>query len=266
MVQNTSGIKAVLFDLGDTLWHFPSMPPVEVIRGETMRRVSKLVKSWGYEMSGDRMFLGRDIRFAVEEETSRAFHGDCVDPGYPAICGRVAARHDMELTLEQGADLWEAWNLGGAFLGRKLFPDVKETLAWLLDRGFRLGAVTNRGYSGPRFHAEMTDLGLADLFEITVISCDVGYMKPHPRIFQYTLEAMGIDAPQAVMVGDNLRADVEGPKTLGMLAVWCRPPAGEPVEATEDQPEERGPLLPDCVIDKISDLRSLPLFADMPGE
>ena len=29
----TPRITAVLFDLGDTLWHFPTMPPVEVIRG-----------------------------------------------------------------------------------------------------------------------------------------------------------------------------------------------------------------------------------------
>jgi len=33
-----SDIKAVFFDLGDTLWHLPHMPPAEAIRGETMRR------------------------------------------------------------------------------------------------------------------------------------------------------------------------------------------------------------------------------------
>lgn len=261
-----SEIKAVLFDLGDTLWHFPSMPPVEVIRGETMRRVSQLLKSWGYELTGERPFLARDIRFAIEEETSRAFHGDCVDPGYPEICRRVAARHEMDITPRQGADLWEAWNLGGRFLGRKLFPDVLDTLRWLRARGFRLGTVTNRGYSGPRFHQEMRDLGLDGLFEATVISCDVGYMKPHPRIFQYTLEAMGVEARGAVMVGDNLRADVEGPKTLGMLAVWRKPPTGEPLEATEDESESKGPLLPDYVIESIEDLKALPLFEVPQGK
>ena len=38
----------------------------------------------------------------------------------------------------------------------------------------------------------MRELGLAELFEATVISCDLGYMKPHPRIFQHTLQTMGI--------------------------------------------------------------------------
>src|SRR5207245_700771 len=197
-------------DLGDTLWHFPKMPPRDVIRSETVGRIRRLLERWRSDMDGERFYLGRDIRLAVEEETSRAFHGDCVDPGYPEICRRIAGRHELELTPEQGEELWEAWNLGGAFLGRVLFPDVIETLRWLQARGYRLAAVTNRGYSGPRFHEEMRELGLAELFEATVISCDLGYMKPHPRIFQYTLETMEIEADETVMVGDSLRADVEG--------------------------------------------------------
>jgi len=255
-----SEIKGIFFDLGDTLWHFPAMPPIDVVRGETVGRISRALKVWGYDIGGERRMIGRDIRLAVEEETSRAFHGDCVDPGYPEICRRVAGRYGIVLTPEQGADLWEAWNLGGAFLGRTLFPDTLPTLRELRDRGYRLAAVTNRGYSGPRFHEEMRDLGLADVFEATVISCEVGYMKPHPRIYQYALERLGLEAQEVAMVGDNLRADVEGARTLGMVAVWRRPLLDEPMEATEDEVEATGPLAPDYVIDNIGDLKSLPLF------
>ena len=258
----TPRISTVFFDLGDTLWHFPNMPPRETVRRETVRRIRELLESWGHHFEGERFYLGRDIRLAVEEETSRAFHGDCVDPNYPELCRRVAARHDLELTLQQGVELWEAWNLGGAFLGRELFPDVLPSLGWLRDRGYRLGAVTNRGYSGPRFHEEMRDLGLTDLFEATVISCDVGYMKPHPRIFHYALERMGVEAEEAVMVGDSLRADVEGAKTLGMITIWRRPPTGEPLEPATDEPEA-GAVSPDYVVDEIGQIRALPIF--QPG-
>ncbi len=260
-------VRAVLFDLGDTLWHFPSMPPTQVIRSETVGRISRLLVGWGLEVTEERRFLGRDIRFAVEEETERAFHGDCVDPGYPDLCRRVASRHGLELTREQGGELWEAWNLGGVFLGRTLFPDSLETLRWLKSRGYRLGSVTNRGYGGPRFQREMRDLGLTELFEVVAVSCDVGYMKPHPRIFQYALDHMAIEPEQTVMVGDSLRADVEGAKTMGMLAVWRRPPAGEPVEDTADKPEVQGPPAPDYTIDTLSEMKRLPLFADRgPGK
>jgi len=258
----TPRITSVLFDLGDTLWHFPSMPPVNVIRGETVRRLGKLLESWGEEVTDKRMFLGRDIRFAVEEETSRAFHGDGIDPGYPNVCRRVAARHGLKLTREQGEELWEAWNLGGNFLGRTLFPDTLETLRWLRDRGFRLGSVTNRGYGGPRFQQEMLDLGLTELFEVVAVSCDIGYMKPHRRIYEYALEAMGITPEETAMVGDSMRADVEGSKALGMTAIWRRPPLDEPVEPSADPPEVYGSVRPDYAIDTLSDIRGLPPFAD----
>jgi FMN phosphatase YigB (HAD superfamily) len=253
-------ISAVLFDLGDTLWHYPNMPPPEAVRGETMRRITGLLAKWGYDMSGDRRMIGRDIRLTISEETSRAFHGDCIDPGYPGICRRIAREHGMDVTLEQGAELWETWNLGGVFLGVTLFPDVIETLDWLRDRGYRIGSVTNRGYSGPLFWDQMDALGLTGYFEHVVISCDVGYMKPHPRIFHQALELMRLEADECVMVGDSLRADVEGARTLGMKAVWTRPPENEPVEATTDVPEA-GPLAPDYTIERIGGLRELPLFA-----
>ncbi len=252
-------ITTVLFDLGHTLWHLPNMPPQRAVRAETIRRLEALLARWGYEMSGERRYLGRDIRLVVEEETHRAFHGDCVDPDYPELCRRIASAHDMELTPEQGNELWETWNLGGIFLNREVFPDVLPTLSALRDRGFRVASVTNRGYSGPDFRAEMRQLGLEELFEAVIISCDVGYMKPHPRIYQVALERLGVEAAECLMVGDNLRADVEGPKTLGMMAVWRRPPAvNEPVEATADEREVEGPIKPDFAIDQIAELLELP--------
>jgi len=204
--------------------------------------------------------LGRDIRLAIEAETERAFHGDCVDPGYPEICRRIAGEHGMQLTAEQGAELWEAWNLGGQFLGRVLFPDVLPTLEELRRRGFRLASVTNRGYSGPRFHEELAELGLTDLFEAVVISCDAGYLKPHPQIYEAATDILRVQAEECAMVGDSLRADVEGSKTLGMTAIWRRPHMGEPVEATEDEPGEPGPLAPDYAINEIGELLELPIL------
>jgi HAD superfamily hydrolase (TIGR01509 family) len=255
----TTPITTVLFDLGNTLWHLPDMPPPRDIRGETMRRVGALITGWGFEMSGERTMIGRDIRFAVEEETHRAFHGDCVDPGYPELCRRIARSHGMELTPEQGDDLWEAWNLGGLFMNRQAYPDAVPTLSALRDRGFRLASVTNRGYSGPDFWEEVRQLGFGELFETVVVSCDVGYMKPHPRIYEVALDRLGVEAPECLMVGDNLRADVEGPKTLGMMAVWRKPPAAaEAVEATADERETEGPVKPDYAIDQIAELLDLP--------
>ncbi|MEO8456399.1 MAG: HAD family hydrolase [Chloroflexota bacterium] len=256
-----SDIKAVFFDLGDTLWHLPKLPPPDVIRGETMRRVGGLIRSWGHDMAvGDRRMIGRDIRYAIEKATREAFHGDCIEPDYGVICQSIAANHSIELTPEQGAELWGTWNLGGLFLGRELFPDVTSTLAELSRRGFRLGAITNRGYGGPHFREEVEAFGLDKAFETMAVSCDIGFLKPDRRIYEHAFREMGVTGEESVMVGDNLRADVEGAKALGMTAVWRRPTLDEPVESTEDEPEMTGPVQPDYTIRNISELLELPIL------
>ncbi len=254
-------IKAVFFDLGDTLWHLPHMPPPETIRGETMRRVGGLVQSWGHKMSGDRRMMGRDIRYSIEGATREAFHGDCVEPDYAELCRQVAANHGLELTPEQGAELWETWNLGGIFLGRELFSDVPETLAELQQRGYRLASITNRGYGGPKFWDEVRKFELDKIFENIAVSCDIGYLKPHRRIYEHALAKLGVAAEESVMVGDNIRADVEGSKAIGMAAVWRRPLEDEPAEATEDEPEVMGRVQPDYTIRHTAELLDLPILS-----
>ena len=187
-------IKAVLFDLGDTLWHFPNMPPHIVIREETVRRINALLRTWGIDPEGGLLFLGRDIRVAVERLTAEAYQTDFVSPDYVDLCAEVAGSFGLRLTDEQAHELWDAWNLGGQFFGRTLFPDALDTLRWLQERGFKLGSVTDRAFGGPRFMAELEEYGLGGFFGVVTISSDVGYLKPHPKIFQHALEALGVTA------------------------------------------------------------------------
>ena len=250
-------IKAVLFDLGDTLWHFPNMPPPLAVKQETVRRVSDVLRGWGIEPEGPLFFLGRDIRIAVEEETERAYRTDLVSPDYPALCREVAARLGLTVNARQTEELWDAWNLGGQFFGRTLFPGALDTLRWLQERGFKVGAVTDRAYGGPRFLAELEECGLDGYFKVVTISSNVGYLKPHPEIFQHALDALAIEAEETMMVGDSLRCDVAGAKGLGMIAVWKRPPLDEPTEVGTDKVDVEGEIAPDYIIDNVWELTEL---------
>jgi FMN phosphatase YigB (HAD superfamily) len=258
-------IKAVLLDLGETLWHFPQMPPIEVIRGETVHRISDLLRSWGVTPAGELFFLGRDIRFAIEKATDEAYWDDLASPDYPQIAKRVAAQKGLSIDDEQAVKLWHTWNLGGVFLGRELHLGVVETLRWFREHGYRVGAVTNRGLGDEPFREELRYHGLLDLFEVMSISCEVGYLKPHPRIFQHALDALGIEPGEAVMVGDSLRADVGGAKALGMTAVLKRNKVAEKDPEKDMGRSERNSrgdsARPDFVVDEIGDLVTLPIFA-----
>jgi putative hydrolase of the HAD superfamily len=68
-------------------------------------------------------------------------------------------------------------------------------------------------------------------------------MKPHPAIYRQALEELGVAPSEAVMVGDDLRADIGGALAAGMRAVWVRrpptrtdqPPAGVPAITRLDE-------------------------------
>ncbi|MEX2245316.1 MAG: HAD family hydrolase [Dehalococcoidia bacterium] len=233
-------IRNVFFDLGDTLWHFPKLPSTDVIRGETMRRVGGLLRQWGVPMEGDLRFLGRDIRFGVEAADRAAYESDCVSPDFNEVVRGIVHGKGLDITYGQAADLWDRWNLGGLLLGRAMFDDAFETLDWLRDRGYRLGCVTNRVFGGPRFAEELRELGLDRYFEAVAVSCDAGYLKPHAKLFEHALEAMGAAANETAMVGDSLRADVEGAQALGMTAIWRRVRKEDPPYEREEAGEGPG--------------------------
>jgi HAD superfamily hydrolase (TIGR01549 family) len=244
-------IHAVFFDIGDTLTHFPELPPTEAIRNETVRRILGLIESWGVETTDQHRFIGRDIRLTIEQANKEAYEGDYISPHFPTLAGEVASKHGLTLTPQQAEELWETWNLGGAFLGRQVFDDAFEMLEELRERDLRIASVTNRAMGGETFLSEMAELGLADYFEHWAISCDLGYMKPHPEIYHDALRALDLEPQEVVMVGDSLKADVAGAQALGMIAVWRRRPNSR---------EEMDGIRPDFVVDELREIPRLACF------
>lgn len=52
-----------------------------------------------------------------------------------------------------------------------------------------------------------------------VLSCDVGYMKPDPEIYDLVIRAAGVPAERMLFTGDTPAADIEGPISAGMRAM-----------------------------------------------
>ncbi len=94
-----------------------------------------------------------------------------------------------------------------------VFPDVIPALRAMRAAGLRLAVVSNWGWAAPEL---LQTLELAQHFEVLSISARVGYQKPHPAIFAHALELLGVDAGQAVHVGDDPKADVMGARRAGI--------------------------------------------------
>lgn len=72
---------------------------------------------------------------------------------------------------------------------------------------------------------KMTIAGLTDLIpeSAVIISERIGMAKPHPSVYQAACDALHVEAKNALMIGDNYRADYLGAKKFGMDAIWYVP-------------------------------------------
>jgi HAD superfamily hydrolase (TIGR01509 family) len=97
------------------------------------------------------------------------------------------------------------------------YPDTVEVLRRLPELGVRTAVVSNIAFD---FRPAFAAVGArADEF---VLSFEVGAVKPDPRIFEIALERLGVDAHEAVMVGDSEEAD-GGAAALGCGFVLVDP-------------------------------------------
>ena len=97
-----------------------------------------------------------------------------------------------------------------------LYPDTLPVLRELRERGYSIGAVSNWSTELPDI---LENLGIIDCFDTLVVSDIVGYHKPQPEIFKFALNSLGIHPEVAVHIGDDLEADVEGARLIGIQAI-----------------------------------------------
>jgi putative hydrolase of the HAD superfamily len=128
----------------------------------------------------------------------------------------------------------------------ELYDDVPDVLRALTAAGVRVGLISNTHRCLASFQSHFE---LQGLISATVSSSNHGLMKPHPSIFAAALQLIGVDAAQAVMVGDSVRQDVEGALRAGMKAVLLHRGEGPHAHAHE---------LASRVVPVIHSLRELP--------
>lgn len=81
--------------------------------------------------------------------------------------------------------------------------------------GLRTGLLSNSwGNDYPRD-------GWEEMFDVVVISGEVGMRKPEPRIFEHALELLGLEAGECVFV-DDLAHNIEAAAGVGMVGVHHR--------------------------------------------
>ncbi len=101
-----------------------------------------------------------------------------------------------------------------------VIPYAFEVLDYLKPK-YHLHIVTN-GFYEIQF-AKLNFSGLSEYFGEIVTSEEAGSRKPHPEIFAHTLERIGANREQCIMVGDNLRTDIRGASNASIDHVFFNP-------------------------------------------
>jgi putative hydrolase of the HAD superfamily len=103
----------------------------------------------------------------------------------------------------------------------QLFPGTKEALEELRSAGYRMHIITN-GFSEVQ-HIKLGNCGLASYFEKVLCSEEIGCSKPNCDIFREAERRAGCRPENAVMIGDDLRADILGALGAGWRAIHFDP-------------------------------------------
>ena len=91
-----------------------------------------------------------------------------------------------------------------------LYDDVLPTVKALKQRGLILGLISNF-YLGRA--------GLDPYLDFVVTAKEAGAGKPEPPIFRLALERAGVNASEAVYVGDQYNTDVVGARGVGITPI-----------------------------------------------
>ncbi|HKB18667.1 MAG TPA: HAD family hydrolase [Candidatus Dormibacteraeota bacterium] len=98
-------------------------------------------------------------------------------------------------------------------------PDALPILSWLGERGIKRGICSNAPFPPEMMRRQVQSNGIAAGVDAIVFSSEVGRRKPAPELYRAALDAIDTEAGRTLFVGDRVREDYEGPRSLGMRAV-----------------------------------------------
>jgi pyrophosphatase PpaX len=173
-------LKAVLFDLDGTLLN--SVPVI-------MASFREVCEQMG---------------LAFDEEFVRSHIGIPLEPQGDMFAGKrgdeFVERYRENYAKYHGVDT-------------QLFPGAADALQSLVDGGFRLGLVTSKSLESAGRIIETA--GISRHFDIVITADHVQNHKPHPEPIAKAISLMGLDANQAIYVGDA-RFDVMASNGAGV--------------------------------------------------
>ena len=226
-------IRAVIFDLGHTVWDFA--PREDVRRLNALRLHLKLREALEGDVPSpnalDKAFIAAIARWM------KSWDGDSLEqpPTEELVRETLAA---VDLTVAD-ALLGELTLLlfGSEVDVPVIEPDTLAAFDRLERRGIAMGCVTNTILLEEAIAELLAKLGLRRYLQSYVVSSNTDYRKPHPSLFLRALEELDVPPEEALFVGDRLVDDIGGAQGVGMRAVLTHQYRQEPLQGAANTPD-----------------------------
>lgn len=210
-------MKGIVFDLDNTLYD----------RYETIRKI--LQKN--YDRISPHINPGYDFEKTYQHACRTEALYIC--EGWKSIYEHLCREHFFnEENIPEYAPFFDLV-LNGLSECAVGFDGIRDFLTDLRARGYKLGIITNCQNNAVQ-RKKLQNLGFDDtLFDVIVLSGEYAqevcgdpsnprYHKPHPEIFRYTAEKLGIAPAELYYVGDSPSNDVVGSRKGGYVPIWIR--------------------------------------------
>jgi len=207
-------IKAVFFDWFNTLARYD--PPREQLQSQALQEFGihvppqKIIPGL---LLADRGYFEENTVFPVRQRS-------------PEEQAKVYTRYQSTILTEAGVNLPREQEVLSKIMQRvqqlsrgmsfTLFDDVLPTVKTLKEQNLTLGLLSNIDRD---MKPVCRELGLEPYINFIVTSGDVGVDKPKPPIFLAALERAGVNASEAVHVGDQYKLDIIGARGVGITPI-----------------------------------------------
>jgi len=235
--MTASQIKYVLFDLGGTLMH--AIGDWEPIQKRADKALSDKLLEHEIELDiktfRSRLHEYYNQRDKDYQETTYHFVlRELLKELDYAVVAESIIRSALDAMYSVTQSNWQ------------LEEDTLPMLEKLKSENYRMGIFSNAGDD-----KDVQDLiegfGIHPYLDFVLTSSACYYRKPHPRAFEIALARWNIEPNEAVMIGDNIEADIYGAKNIGMHTIWI-------TRRAEFKDEDMRRIKPDFSIRKLSEL------------
>lgn len=219
-------VKVLSLDARDTLIKMRESPS-EVY--------SRLSKKYGLHIKSDHIMSNFLKNYKRMSAANPCF--GCNDTGSKSWWTEVAASTLLNcspdsdpIVVHQVAEaLYDYYSTAGPW--QLVEEDIKQTLQKIRLKGIHLVVTSN---FDSRLKSLLTQFDLSDLFTMIVLSGEIGFEKPDPRIFQPIMNHFDLGIPSEILhIGDNLKNDFQGAKTFGCKALLYDPYCSSTVKSSD---------------------------------